>query len=82
MPCLPAAWTGFSLTYRYRETDYRITVVQMPAGEGAAGVTVDGVAQGGGAIRLVDDRQAHVAEVRVHARAAAAIAGDASRLTP
>jgi cellobiose phosphorylase len=83
-PCLPAAWTGFSLTYRYRETDYRITVIQMPAGEGAAGVTVDGVAQPGGAIGLVDDRQAHVAEIRVPAPTtgtAAATAEGPIRLT-
>jgi cellobiose phosphorylase len=65
-PCLPADWPGFSLRYRYRETVYRIAVVRATGGA-AARVTVDGAAQADGTIRLVDDRQDHMVEVRVAA---------------
>jgi cellobiose phosphorylase len=71
VPCLPEAWTGFTLDYRYRETVYRITLTQAPAGAAGAGVTVDGIGQAGDFIALVDDRQDHVAEVRVPGRRAA-----------
>jgi cyclic beta-1,2-glucan synthetase len=67
-PCLPAAWTTFTIAYRYRETVYHITVVQTPAGDGDAGVTVDGIEQPGSFLLLIDDRQDHVAEVRVRGR--------------
>ena len=67
-PCLPAAWTTFTIAYRYRETVYHITVVQTPAGDGNAGVTVDGIEQPGNSIALIDDRQDHVVEVRVPGR--------------
>ncbi|MFS8084926.1 MAG: GH36-type glycosyl hydrolase domain-containing protein, partial [Acidobacteriota bacterium] len=64
-PCLPAAWTTFTIDYRYRQTVYHITVVQTPAGTGSAGVTVDGIERPGNSFPLIDDRQDHVAEVRV-----------------
>ncbi len=31
-PCLPADWTGFSMRYRYRGTQYDIVVRQTPPG--------------------------------------------------
>jgi cellobiose phosphorylase len=67
LPCLPADWTGFTLRYRYRETHYRINVVQARAVDGepirATQVRVDGVLQSDDAITLVDDRQEHIVEV-------------------
>jgi cellobiose phosphorylase len=71
VPCLPADWTGFTLRYRYRETQYRIAVVQVRSGDGepirTTQVTVDGVLQSGSAITLVDDRQEHTVEVSTQA---------------
>ena len=67
-PCLPAAWNSFAVVYRYRETAYHITVVQTPPGEGDAGVTVDGIELPGNFLALIDDRQGHVAEVRIPGR--------------
>jgi hypothetical protein len=55
------------LHYQYRKTIYRITVLQICAEDGATGVTVDGVERHDEAIHLVDDRQEHYAEVRIHA---------------
>jgi cellobiose phosphorylase len=70
-PCLPADWTAFTMSYRYRETTYDIVVRQTlaAAGEGirAAGITVDGLAQVTDAVHLVDDRAAHQVVVEVRA---------------
>jgi cellobiose phosphorylase len=66
-PCMPEGWESFKIHYRYRETTYHITVLQTRDGEGGTSVTVDGVLQPDGAIPLVDDRQEHLAEVRVAA---------------
>jgi len=74
-PCMPAAWTEFTLQYRYRETMYHIVVRQRAVGTGpmgTAGVTVDGVAQQDAFVRLVDDHADHHVEVRVEAAAAPA----------
>jgi cellobiose phosphorylase len=66
-PCLPADWKGFTLHYRYRDTLYHITVLQVSAGNGGTSVTVDGVEQPDKAIPLVDDRREHSAEVKIQA---------------
>ncbi|NTV96269.1 MAG: cyclic beta 1-2 glucan synthetase, partial [Thiobacillus sp.] len=62
-PCLPAHWPGFKVHYRYRETVYHIAVSQL--GPEPPGLTVDGVAQDGMAIALVDDRREHTVAVSV-----------------
>jgi cellobiose phosphorylase len=66
-PCLPADWEAFKVHYRYRETFYHIAVLHTRAGNGEMSVTVDGVEQQDQAIPLVDDRQEHSVEVRIHA---------------
>lgn len=63
-PCLPADWEMFKLYYRYRETLYRITVLQSDGTDKAQGVTVDGIAQTDDFILLVDDRREHTVEFR------------------
>jgi cellobiose phosphorylase len=71
-PCLPAEWNEFKLSYRYRETEYRITVLRSSAeDEEQAGVTVDGTTQADDYIQLVDDQKPHEVSVRVSARAVA-----------
>ena len=68
-PCLPAHWSSFKIHYRFRETQYHITVVQGPAtAEGTAdeiSVTVDGTVSRDGAVPLVDDHEEHTVEVRI-----------------
>jgi cyclic beta-1,2-glucan synthetase len=64
-PCLPADWGSYNVHYRYRETVYHITIVQM-SGAGT-GITLDGVPLDGTAIPLVDDRREHSVEVRIDA---------------
>ncbi|MEI7968629.1 MAG: glucoamylase family protein [Betaproteobacteria bacterium] len=67
MPCLPAAWPGFRVRYRFGEAIYRIDVSR--ASDDAAGadrrveVTVDGQPQRDGCIRLVPDGAEHAVHV-------------------
>ncbi|MGB8718037.1 MAG: glycosyl hydrolase family 65 protein, partial [Desulfobacterales bacterium] len=68
-PCLPVAWEGFKLDYRYRETVYHITVLQTHSDSAGMRVTVDGVIRQDLAIPLVDDRQDHSVEVRIQVQA-------------
>ncbi len=70
-PCLPTEWNEFKLRYRYRETEYRITVLRFepehdeePA---PTRITVDGIALDTDYLLLIDDQRPHNVEVRVHA---------------
>ena len=65
-PCLPANWEAFKVHYRFRGTQYHISVLQLQAADHEIGVKVDGVMQPDGTIALVDDRLEHVVEVRIH----------------
>ncbi|MEK7726458.1 MAG: cyclic beta 1-2 glucan synthetase, partial [Nitrospirota bacterium] len=64
-PCIPADWKGFTLHYRYRETVYHITVLQIGTVNGKTSVTIDGVEQQDSTIPLTDDRQEHSVEIRI-----------------
>jgi cellobiose phosphorylase len=64
-PCLPTDWDGFKMHYRYRETVYHITVMQLPAGKGGKRVVVDGRVQDDPSIPLIDDRKEHWVEVHL-----------------
>jgi cyclic beta-1,2-glucan synthetase len=63
-PCIPQAWPGYSIAWRFGKTRYAIDVAN-PAGRsrGTAGATLDGVPVDPGAIPLTDDGGRH--EVRV-----------------
>jgi cellobiose phosphorylase len=63
-PCLPPDWQSFTLSYRYRETTYAITVRRASERDGVR-LVVDGIEQNEGSIRLVDDRQPHTVEVEI-----------------
>jgi cellobiose phosphorylase len=64
-PCLPPEWKGFTMHYRYRETVYHITVVQIPRESGKMRVSLDQVLQHNGYIPLTNDHKEHWAEVQV-----------------
>ncbi|TAL83658.1 MAG: cyclic beta 1-2 glucan synthetase [Rhodanobacter sp.] len=57
-PVLPRAWEGFSMSYRHRDTTYRIEVRQGDVGSPAT-VWLDGTAVTDGRIPLVDDGIEH-----------------------
>ncbi|WP_373509986.1 glycosyl hydrolase family 65 protein [Thiocapsa sp.] len=67
-PCLPADWDGFKLSYRCRETLYRIAVTHSGDAEGGTRITLDGVAQDGPGIPVVDDGREHAVEVMLSGR--------------
>nr|WP_171096562.1 glycoside hydrolase family 94 protein [Usitatibacter rugosus] len=67
-PCLPAQWSGFELRYAFGTTTYDIEVRQVLAAPGEAGgvsVVLDGAAQQGDFVPLVDDQQEHRAVITV-----------------
>jgi cellobiose phosphorylase len=65
-PCLPAAWKGFALQYRWGNTVYAIEVQQVP-GAADARVLLDGLLQATAVLRLQDDGVAHNVVVQVPA---------------
>jgi cyclic beta-1,2-glucan synthetase len=66
-PCVPAAWPGFSIEYRYRGSRYKITAQRSTGARGAGEVTLDGVVLQGRGIPLVDDGATHVVIVTLNA---------------
>jgi cellobiose phosphorylase len=65
-PCIPAHWASFKMNYRYRETFYYITVRQTQAADGVILLTVDDIERHDLVIPLVDDRQKHKVDLRIH----------------
>ena len=69
-PCIPAAWPGFTLDYRYGSSSYHIDV-RNPNGvsHGVVAVTVDGTPTRDGWVALTDDGQQHVVAIVLGAEA-------------
>jgi cyclic beta-1,2-glucan synthetase len=64
-PCIPRAWQGFEITFRYRSARYDI-IVDNPKGvsRGVSSVEVDGMPLGGEtSIPLADDQKTHVVRI-------------------
>ncbi len=61
LPRLPSGWNGFTMRYRFGRASYRIEVKIAEI----ANVTVDGIEQANGLIRLIDDAMEHQAVVQV-----------------
>jgi cellobiose phosphorylase len=64
-PCLPADWETFKVHYRYRETTYHITIIQIHDSNRDIRITVDGVERHDETIPLIDDHKEHSVEVRI-----------------
>jgi cyclic beta-1,2-glucan synthetase len=69
-PCIPGAWPGFTLDYRYGSSSYHIDV-RNPDGvsQGVAAVTLDGAPAREGWVTLFDDGQRHVVAIVLGAEA-------------
>jgi len=63
-PCLPSDWVSFKIHYRYRETIFRITVTQLHEDNASLIIMLDGVECHDKFIKLVDDRQEHLVEIK------------------
>ena len=64
-PCIPADWESYKVCYRYRETIYNITILQIHGTVVDLNVIVDGAENYDKAIPLVDDRQEHAIEIKI-----------------
>ncbi len=64
-PCLPADWESYKVFYRFRNTIYNITILQVNNGTKDLTVTLDGVNNNYKFITLVNDHLEHSAEVRI-----------------
>ena len=63
-PCIPTAWPGFALEYRYGESVYAITVSNpRSVSGGVASISVDGVAATEPWISLIDDGARHIVTI-------------------
>ncbi|MBV6273624.1 cyclic beta 1-2 glucan synthetase [Alcaligenaceae bacterium CGII-47] len=64
-PCLPPDWDTYALKYRYRNTDYHITVTQTDTAIGRTRVTIDGVLQEGETIQLLESASSFEVTVEI-----------------
>ena len=68
-PCIPAAWPGFTLDYRYGASSYPIDVRNPGVcPREATTVTVDGAIMDDGWIALIDDGLRHVVVINLAAQ--------------
>lgn len=70
VPCFPPNWSAFKIHYRYRETVYHIDVSKMHTDNAVPSnpihVTLDGAESFDQTISLIDDRQEHIAEIKIY----------------
>lgn len=66
LPCLPIEWKGYKIHYRFHETVYHISVIQIISHKIETQLSVDGNEQTDKFIHLVDDNQEHWAEFKIH----------------
>ena len=70
-PCIPRAWPGFEVVFRYHSATYKI-VVDNPdrVNRGVSEITLDGIALpgAGGRLSLMDDGATHYVRVAVRSR--------------
>ena len=65
-PLIPAAWRGFDVHYRHRDTVYHIHVRNLGGGgREVRRVTCDGVLQSDASVELLDDGREHGVLVEV-----------------
>jgi cellobiose phosphorylase len=64
-PCLPSQWDNLKLYYRFRETNYNITIIRITNTDRKTGIYVDGAEINSDYIPLTDDRTEHMVEVRI-----------------
>jgi cyclic beta-1,2-glucan synthetase len=63
LPCIPAAWPGFSLEYRFKTTNYKIEVENGGTGRAVREVRLDGELVSGEIVTLADDHETHSVRV-------------------
>ncbi len=65
-PRLPKSWTTFKMHYRYRQTQYHLTLTRLaPDSPGAGQLSLDGQKLAENTIPLRDDRRDHTVEMKI-----------------
>jgi cyclic beta-1,2-glucan synthetase len=80
-PCIPAAWQGFQLIYRWGESRYHVRVSRTAGPPEALEIHLDGQRLAGDAISLVDDGQEHEVLVCLKDGAAPQGVGEVGEMT-
>ncbi|MEO8150975.1 MAG: glucoamylase family protein [Bacteroidia bacterium] len=70
-PCVPEDWKSFEINYRYKKTNYHISV-QLADENSPMSLVVDGMVQLENMIQLVDDETDHTVTVKISQRVAIA----------
>jgi cyclic beta-1,2-glucan synthetase len=66
IPRLPKHWPTCKISYRYRQTIYRIEISRVANGSSDAGqIFLDGGEMADGVIPLVDDQREHLVDMRL-----------------
>jgi cellobiose phosphorylase len=64
---MPKSWTSYKIHYRYRQTVYHITISRFDADVADANqLSLDGEILPAQTLPLIDDRQEHNVELKVH----------------
>ncbi|MEO8001054.1 MAG: glucoamylase family protein [Arenimonas sp.] len=68
-PCIPENWTTYSMSYRFAGSTYKIAFIQNLHDDAEKSVettiSLDGIAQTGNKINLIDDYREHMIEVSI-----------------
>ncbi|HEX6566364.1 MAG TPA: glycosyl hydrolase family 65 protein [Chthoniobacterales bacterium] len=64
-PCLPKAWPGYKIHYRYGDTLYHISIARSSDAQAGSKTYLDGKEISTETVPLVDDKREHQIEVRV-----------------
>lgn len=65
-PCIPKNWEGFSIKYRYKNTEYNIEIKNpCKVNRGVSSIIVDGVTIDKDYISLIDDKVKHFVAVEL-----------------
>jgi len=63
-PCVPEDWKSFEIDYRYKKTNYHISV-QLVDGSKDIELIVDDISQNGNSVQLVDDETEHTVTIKI-----------------
>jgi cellobiose phosphorylase len=64
-PFIPRDWKDIAIQYRYHETTYHITIIQLETDDGERIMDVDGIEFPGDTVPLVNDHEEHWVKVRM-----------------
>jgi len=63
-PCIPTEWNSYTLHYRFRDTPYRVQILQVREDNARASYSLDDVVQTDPFVTLVDDHMEHLIVLR------------------